>query len=144
MVRTLILGEVVQGEITAPGAQTLVEFEAIEGQEIFIDFESISGGRVTYELFAPSGIRVESDFSFTGDSGDQRAVLAESGLYRLEITGSGDDTPSFEVGISEIPEPAIRTVTLGDVIDEAIVSPGAQTFINFEATEGQELSLIHI
>ena len=140
MVRTVNLGEVVQGDITSPGAETLINFEATAGQEIIIDFDDIAGGRLTWELFAPSGRIEDREFTFSGNGGDTRLVLEESGQYGLRVTGSGDDTPTFTLEILEPPAPVVRTVTPGQSVISTIV-PFGQDHLEFTALAGEAFEL---
>ena len=127
--------EVVSGEIESVGAEDRYTFEGVDGQKVFFDFNSVTGGAISWDLVAPSG-RIEYDvFSSNSQNPDTERTLRETGQYEVRVQGFRDDTPEYQLQISEVVETIVRPLVAGQLNTSTFASPNAEEHWEFSITE---------
>jgi len=98
VVDSLIIDEIVAGEIAEKGEQDLYTFSGTQGQRLFLDTLQASTA-LNATLVSPSGQSLFNQIGFTQESGRHPVILPEDGTYQLIVDGSQEsrDTYRFQL-----------------------------------------------
>jgi len=136
----ITIGQVVDGEIAVPGEIDLYTFDATAGQTVFVDFQQLTGGALSVTLRAPDGTTVYSATNQVARMLDSGPLpLDQTGTYTLELDGYADKTPTYRFQVWDVPAPDVSVISVGDVADGQIETPGVWDVWHFDASAGQTL-----
>ena len=116
--RSIVIGDVVEGEITVPGEEDIYLFDAIAGQNVY--FHTQLGGQydLDWTLTDPSGTSLFDPYSYYEDQGP--LVLEATGQYRLVVDGDAEWTGAYRFQTHAVPAPDVRPIAMGQVVSGAI------------------------
>jgi hypothetical protein len=130
------LGVELQGSLAVAGERHDYTFTATIGQRLYFDALAL-GSNLNVTLIGPSGHSVGSSYLYGGDFGP--VTLAENGTYRLEVSGSGSATGSYDFRLLDV---AAQPALSPNVTVSGSVSPGsAAVLYQIAATANEALSL---
>jgi hypothetical protein len=123
------------------GAADRWDFESnIAGRQIFVDFQKLEGGRLNFSLVAPGGaILLTSTAEDTNDAQGGPAILDALGTYSLLVFGQGDDTPTYEFKLWDVPASDVQPLELGAEVQGEVPTPGSSRTYRFSALPGQSV-----
>ena len=131
----LTLGADVTGTIDLPGDLDVYTFTGTVGQRIFYDALTSADDDLRVQLISPTGQQIIFNHD---EANDGPHTLAENGMYRLNLSGSGDAIGDYHFRVVE-PTINFAPLTLGADVTGTIDLPGDLDVYTFTGTVGQRI-----
>jgi hypothetical protein len=131
----LTLGTAVSGTLANPGDQNTYTFAGAAGQRLYFDGLTSDPG-LNAQLIDPNGTVVNINGALTTDVAP--FTLAQSGAYRLVVTGGGHSTGSYSFNLLDVA--AQPTLAIDGATQSAAFTPGIQSQLyTITGTAGQKI-----
>uniref|UniRef100_UPI0039C6F2A7 Ig-like domain-containing protein n=1 Tax=Nostoc sp. CCY 9925 TaxID=3103865 RepID=UPI0039C6F2A7 len=124
---------IISSEISEKGEQDVYTFTGTSGQRLY--FDSITSSTTgTIYIYSPSGLTYLNHSLTSGDAAP--FTLQESGIYRLVVDASGENTGGYSFRVADFSQ--ALSLTLGTAISHSLPSREVRLY-KFNGTQGQRL-----